>query len=95
MSEIPSRLHLPIAAGAGSSAVRSRSTWEWRATFALPKRHTLPCAAATTAHSSPASGKPAYYVQDVDDIPGVRRCHIQDPFGNRIELIDSTSKEKV
>jgi len=32
--------------------------------------------------------------QDVDDIPGVRRCHIQDPFGNRIELIDSPSKEK-
>ena len=27
-------------------------------------------------------------VQDVDDIPGVRRCQLQDPFGNRIELID-------
>ncbi|HEX4489198.1 MAG TPA: VOC family protein [Terriglobales bacterium] len=26
-------------------------------------------------------------VQEVDDIPGVRRCHIHDPFGNRIELI--------
>jgi catechol 2,3-dioxygenase-like lactoylglutathione lyase family enzyme len=23
-----------------------------------------------------------------DSIPGVRRCHIYDPFGNRIELID-------
>ena len=32
-------------------------------------------------------------VQEVDDIPGVRRCLIQDPFGNRIELIDPTSKE--
>jgi catechol 2,3-dioxygenase-like lactoylglutathione lyase family enzyme len=28
-------------------------------------------------------------VQEVDDIPGVRRCHIHDPFGNRIELIDA------
>lgn len=28
-------------------------------------------------------------VNEVDDIPGVRRCHIHDPFGNRIELIDS------
>ena len=27
------------------------------------------------------------YVREVDDIPGVRRCHIHDPFGNRIELI--------
>jgi catechol 2,3-dioxygenase-like lactoylglutathione lyase family enzyme len=27
--------------------------------------------------------------QEVDDIRGVRRCHIHDPFGNRIELIDS------
>jgi len=26
-------------------------------------------------------------VHEVDDIPGVRRCHIHDPFGNRIELI--------
>jgi len=23
-----------------------------------------------------------------DSIPGVRRCHIHDPFGNRIELIE-------
>jgi len=26
-------------------------------------------------------------VNEVEDIPGVRRCHIHDPFGNRIELI--------
>jgi catechol 2,3-dioxygenase-like lactoylglutathione lyase family enzyme len=26
-------------------------------------------------------------VQEVDDIPGVRRAHLQDPFGNRIELV--------
>jgi catechol 2,3-dioxygenase-like lactoylglutathione lyase family enzyme len=26
-------------------------------------------------------------VQEVDDVPGVRRSHIHDPFGNRIELI--------
>ena len=32
-------------------------------------------------------------VQEVDDIPSVRRCHIQDPFGNRIELVDPTSEE--
>ena len=23
-----------------------------------------------------------------EDIPGVRRCHTHDPFGNRIELLD-------
>ncbi len=28
-------------------------------------------------------------VNEADDIPGVRRCHISDPFGNRIELISS------
>jgi catechol 2,3-dioxygenase-like lactoylglutathione lyase family enzyme len=27
-------------------------------------------------------------VIDDNNIPGVRRCHISDPFGNRIELID-------
>ena len=26
-------------------------------------------------------------VHEVDDIPGVRRAHIFDPFGNRIELV--------
>lgn len=26
-------------------------------------------------------------VVEVSDTPGVRRCHISDPFGNRIELI--------
>jgi catechol 2,3-dioxygenase-like lactoylglutathione lyase family enzyme len=25
--------------------------------------------------------------QEANDIPGVRRCHIHDPFGNRIELV--------
>ena len=27
-------------------------------------------------------------VDEPNDIPGVRRCHIHDPFGNRIELVD-------
>lgn len=26
-------------------------------------------------------------VHEPNDIPGVQRCHIHDPFGNRIELI--------
>jgi catechol 2,3-dioxygenase-like lactoylglutathione lyase family enzyme len=28
-------------------------------------------------------------IKDDESIPGVRRCHICDPFGNRIELISS------
>ncbi|MGH9537655.1 MAG: VOC family protein [Terriglobales bacterium] len=28
-------------------------------------------------------------ITEVDDIPGVRRCHIYDPFGNRIELVSA------
>lgn len=28
-------------------------------------------------------------VRPSDEIPGVRRCHIEDPFGNRIELIEA------
>jgi predicted enzyme related to lactoylglutathione lyase len=26
-------------------------------------------------------------ITELRDIPGVRRCHLHDPFGNRIELI--------
>lgn len=29
-------------------------------------------------------------VNEAEDIPGVRRCHLHDPFGNRIELIRLT-----
>jgi catechol 2,3-dioxygenase-like lactoylglutathione lyase family enzyme len=28
-------------------------------------------------------------VSEPQDIPGVRRCHVHDPFGNRLELISS------
>jgi catechol 2,3-dioxygenase-like lactoylglutathione lyase family enzyme len=28
-------------------------------------------------------------VIEPNDIPGVRRCHVHDPFGNRLELICS------
>lgn len=27
------------------------------------------------------------------DIPGIERCHIQDPFGNRIELVASNTAD--
>jgi catechol 2,3-dioxygenase-like lactoylglutathione lyase family enzyme len=30
-------------------------------------------------------------VNDDENIPGVRRCHVLDPFGNRIELICESS----
>jgi len=52
---------------------------------------------AKKAHPAPVAvtTKPAFLylrgagvdISEVDDIPGVRRCHIHDPFGNRIELI--------
>jgi len=31
----------------------------------------------------------AVEVKDDSSIPGVTRCHVSDPFGNRVELIDS------
>jgi len=30
-------------------------------------------------------------VQEANDIPGVQRCHVHDPFGNRIELVAQTT----
>ncbi|MHB1988400.1 MAG: VOC family protein [Acidimicrobiales bacterium] len=29
-----------------------------------------------------------------DEIPGVRRCYLDDPFGNRIELIDEAAGQQ-
>jgi len=31
-------------------------------------------------------------VKEVDDIPGVRRAHVYDPFGNRLELVACSRK---
>jgi catechol 2,3-dioxygenase-like lactoylglutathione lyase family enzyme len=28
-------------------------------------------------------------LSEVEDIPGVRRCYVHDPFGNRIELVEA------
>jgi len=33
-------------------------------------------------------------VRFTDEVPGVRRCHVDDPFGNRIELIDDTTRSR-
>jgi catechol 2,3-dioxygenase-like lactoylglutathione lyase family enzyme len=30
-----------------------------------------------------------YAVRFDDDVPGVRRCYVDDPFGNRIELVEA------
>ena len=29
-----------------------------------------------------------------DEIPGVRRCYVDDPFGNRIELIECVTRTR-
>lgn len=34
-------------------------------------------------------------VEEDNNIPGVRRCHISDPFGNRIELISSWATPRI
>jgi len=33
-------------------------------------------------------------VRFTDEVPGVRRCHVDDPFGNRIELIDDSTRSR-
>jgi catechol 2,3-dioxygenase-like lactoylglutathione lyase family enzyme len=37
--------------------------------------------------------KAAVEITAADEMPGVRRCHIHDPFGNRIELIAGESSQ--
>lgn len=32
-------------------------------------------------------------VHEANEIPGVHRCHVRDPFGNRIEIIDANSQK--
>ena len=34
-------------------------------------------------------GEAGHAVRWDDEMPGVRRCYVDDPFGNRIELIDA------
>jgi hypothetical protein len=32
--------------------------------------------------------------RDADDLPGVRRGHTKDPFGNRLELVESRDRNE-
>ena len=43
-------------------------------------------AGAFRADAPPEAG--GVPVRPDHELPGVRRCHIDDPFGNRIELIE-------
>ena len=68
-----------------------RFTWAWKVIFVLrQKAHPALRCRDYEACISRLRGA-GVDVSEVDDIPGVRRCHIHDPFGNRIELIGGDS----
>ena len=74
-------------AAAGSSGDRSRCISGWRRTSGRPARPTRPwwCPISTgCAASSTGAGHPT---RRAEDVPGQPQWYVDDPFGNRIELI--------
>jgi len=77
----------PSAAAAGLKAGACRFIWESKTPSGLSKKAhpALRCGDYDGLVSKlRASG---IRVDEPNDIPCVRRCHIYDPFGNRMELI--------
>jgi len=69
-----------------ASGKKFRFTSAWKMIFGRRRRRTRRCAAMTA--SLPARIRTqGIETIEAEDIPGVRRCHIFDPFGNRIELV--------
>ena len=80
-----SRWHLVEAGGSCSAAYRS--IWVWKQTSAPPAKHIQPWWWTTSTRSWLAWSAAGVEWRPDNDLPGARRCYIDDPFGNRVELI--------
>ena len=83
----PNHPSWPPGAAAGSSRGRPRSTSAWRRTSGRPARPTPPwwCPGLDDlCRRLDGSGHPTRWTEDV---PGKPQWYVDDPFGNRIELI--------
>ena len=86
-SRSPNLLNLPSGVGAGSKAAKSKIHLGIEKEF-RPAKKAHP---ALRCHDYAALVERLHEagvdILEADDIPGARRCHIYDPFGNRIELV--------
>ena len=75
------------AAASGSGSERSSCTSASSRSSRRRGRRTRPSPSPATTSSSARLRAAGVAVTDDDSIPGVRRCHVADPWGNRIELV--------
>ena len=75
------------AAVAGTARVRCASTWGPTPTSARPSGPTRPSWSTTSTRWWPGWPRPGAGVEWDELIPGVARCYVPDPFGNRLELV--------
>ena len=87
MTELTRPPELAKRGGAGLRAAECNSILEWRATSGPRRRRTRPCAAVIMRFSCNDCETGGLRVTEPQDIPEVSRCHVHDPFGNRLELI--------
>jgi hypothetical protein len=62
-------------------------TWEWKTIFVPVKKAHPALRCSNYSHLLARLTENGVTVVEASGIPGVRRSHIRDPFGNRIELI--------
>ncbi len=73
---------------AGSRTGVSRCIWAWKKGSGPPRRPIPRCSSRTWTSCAEALSAAGHEVRFDDEIPEVRRCYVDDPFGNRIELIE-------
>jgi catechol 2,3-dioxygenase-like lactoylglutathione lyase family enzyme len=86
LTEVPKPAALAVRGGAWFEAGRVRIHVGREDAF-VPARKAHP--ALLVAGLRRLVAEAALDVRWDDEIPGVERCHVSDPFGNRIELIES------
>ena len=87
MTEVPKPPALAVRGGAWFRAGAVELHVGVEAEF-VPARKAHPALLVDDLHGLVASTGVA--ARWSDEIPGTTRCHIDDPFGNRIELIDAS-----
>ncbi len=85
--EVPKPPVLAARGGCWFELGPTRCTSAWRTTSARPARPIRRCSSTGSPRSWTAAGLAFTWA---DDVAGTVHGYVDDPFGNRIELVDAT-----
>ena len=83
----PKPPELAVRGGCWFERAGPRSTSGWKRTSGRPGRPTPPWPSPGSTHCARCSNGSGHPVRRTEDMPGRPQWYVDDPFGNRIELL--------